>query len=154
MDNRYFPVFVPSAGKDVLVIGGGSIASRRVGSLLCFDFAVTVVSPAVTEKLAALAKAGKIRWIRDLYDKCYLENPYMVLACTDQREVNRQVGLDAKEKSILVSVCDCREECTFYFPAIAAGEEVTAGIAGTGADHSAVRRAAAKVREVIERKAY
>lgn len=154
MDNRYFPVFIPSAGREVLVVGGGSIASRRVGSLLCFDFAVTVVSPVVTEELKALAESGKIRWICGSYDERYMERPYMVLACTDQREVNRQVGLDAKKKDIFVSVCDCKEECTFYFPAVAAGEEVTAGVAGTGKDHGAVRRAAAKVREVIERKAY
>ena len=44
MENRVFPVFVPSDGKKVIVFGGGKIASRRVRSLMEFDFDVTVVS--------------------------------------------------------------------------------------------------------------
>lgn len=154
MKNRYFPLFVSSEGKEVLVIGGGKIAERRIGTLTEFDFQITVVSPALTEKLADLAETGRIVWIADSYDKKYMKDCFMVLVCTCDRKVNRRAGLDAKEKEIPVSVCDRKEECTFYFPAVAAGEEVTAGIAGTGNDHGAVRRAAAKVREIIKGKAY
>lgn len=154
MKNRYFPLFVSSFGKEILVIGGGKIAERRIDTLTEFDFQITVVSPVVTEKLESLAETGRIVWIMDYYDKKYMNDCFMALACTCNREVNRSVGLDAKERGIPVSVCDRKEECTFYFPAVAAGEEVTAGIVGTGKDHGAVRRAAAKVREIIKRKAY
>lgn len=154
MKNRFFPLFVSSEGKEVLVIGGGKIAERRIGTLMDFDFRVAVVSPELTEKLAALSKEGRINWISDFYDRSYMKDCFMVLACTCDREVNRRAGLDAKERGIPVSVCDRKEECTFYFPAVAAGEEVTAGIAGTGTDHGAVRRAAAEVRKIIKGKAY
>lgn len=154
MEHRFFPVFVPPEGKKVLVIGGGSIAERRIRTLMKFDFTVVCVSPSAVAEISELAEQGKLTYIRDNYDKKYLKDCYMVLACTDRRQVNRQAGLDAREKNMLVSVCDSREECNFYFPAIAAGEEVTAGIVGSGRDHHATRRAAAAVRKVIEGKAY
>ncbi|MCI5689129.1 bifunctional precorrin-2 dehydrogenase/sirohydrochlorin ferrochelatase [Anaerovoracaceae bacterium 42-11] len=154
MKNRYFPVFVPSEGKKVAVFGGGNIATRRVRTLLTFDFAVTVVAPDISAELKAMEEDGKVNLIAGSYEEAYLDGCYMVLACTDNRQVNKQIGADAKKRDILVSVCDNRAECTFYFPAVAAGEEVTAGICGSGRNHGATKRAAAKVREIIKGKAY
>jgi len=154
MENRYFPVFVPSAGKKAVVFGGGSIAARRVKTLAEFDFEVTVVSPKHLPEIAALAEGGRISLVEDVYRESYLKDCYMALACTDDRKINHKIGIDAKERGIQVTVCDNRQECTFYFPAVAVNEEVTAGICGSGDDHAATRKAAAKVREIIERKAY
>ncbi len=154
MQNRYFPIFVPSAEKTVVVIGGGNIASRRIRTLMEFDFQVTVAAPWVSDEVKALSEAGKLKWIEKPYEKQVIADAFMVLACTDDRETNRRIGLDAKAAGILVSVCDSRAECTFYFPAIAAGEEVTCGIVGSGKDHHVTRRAAKKVREIIKGKAY
>ena len=88
------------------------------------------------------------------YSSEQLAGCFMVLACTGDRAVNHKIGEDAKERGLFVSVCDNREECNFFFPAVEAGEEVTAGIAGTGENHGATKNAAAKVREIIEGKAY
>ncbi|MGC2872836.1 bifunctional precorrin-2 dehydrogenase/sirohydrochlorin ferrochelatase [Ihubacter sp. mB4P-1] len=154
MNNRYFPMFIPSAGKTALVAGGGKIASRRVESLLQFDFTIVVVSPTVNQQLKQLAEAGRVQWIRDTYHSSYLADADLATACTDDRAVNRQIGADARGRNIPVSVCDCKEECTFYFPAVAASDEVTCGIVGTGRDHRITKRAAAAIRELITRKAY
>ena len=147
-------MFVPSAGKTVLVAGGGKIASRRVESLLQFDFTVVVVSPAVRQKIERLVEAGNVRWIRDTYHVSYLADAALAVACTDDRAVNRQIGADARARNIPVSVCDCRQECTFYFPAVAVNDEVTCGMVGTGRDHRITKRAAAAVRKLITGKEY
>jgi siroheme synthase-like protein len=154
MKNRYFPVFVPSEGKKAVVFGGGNIATRRVKTLLEFDFEITVIAPEMTKALRNLTANDRLTLITDIYKEEYLHDCYMVLACTDNRQVNKQIGDAAKKQDILVSVCDNRAECTFYFPAVAAGEEVTAGICGSGLSHSVTKRAAAKVREIIKGKAY
>lgn len=154
MENRYFPVFVPSAGKKAVVFGGGSIAARRVKTLAEFDFEVNVVSPRHLSEIEKLAEAGAVTLTKDIYRETYLKDCYMALACTDDRQTNRQIGIDAKARGIQVTVCDNRAECTFYFPAVAVNEEVTAGICGSGEDHARTRKAAAKVREIIEGKAY
>lgn len=154
MENRVFPVFVPSDGKKVIIFGGGKIASRRVKSLMEFDFDVTVVSSSITEEIEKFADAGKLTYIDDRYAPTYIDDQFMVIACTDNREVNRSIGFIAKEQGCLVSVCDRLEECNFFFPAIAVNDEVTAGIVGSGKTHHITKRAAAEVRKIIEGKAY
>lgn len=154
MEHRYFPVFVPTEGRKVVVFGGGKIACRRVKTLMGFDFDVTVVAPEISEEIRTFGAAGRLRLVTDRYDPVYLEGCYMAVACTDQRQVNRVIGAAARARGCLVSVCDNREECNFYFPAVAANDEVTAGLAGDGSSHGVTRRAAAAVREIIERKAY
>ncbi len=154
MKDRYFPLFVPAKGRKVIVFGGGNIATRRVLTLKKFDFSVTVVSPEFTDTLETLGKDGEITCIRDTYKPSYIDGQFMAIACTDERKTNRDIGICAKERGCLVSVCDSREECSFYFPAIAAGEEVTAGIAGDGSSHRVTKKAAAAVRKIIEGKEY
>lgn len=154
MESKFFPIFVDSAKKNVVVFGGGNIATRRVKTLCEFDFDIKVVSPKLAEELQGLAESGRIKYVQEKYHERHIPRNYLVLACTDDRKVNQQIGEDARREKILVSVCDCKEECTFYFPAIAANEEVTAGIVGTGETHHLTKRVATKVREIIKGKAY
>lgn len=154
MENRVFPVFIPSGGKKVIVFGGGKIASRRIRTLMEFDFEVTVVSSSITEEIKSLGEDGRLTYLKARYSPELIDRQFMVLACTNDRETNRKIGLRSKEQGCLVSVCDSREECTFFFPAIAVNEEVTAAVAGGGKTHHITKRAASEVRKIIERKAY
>lgn len=142
-----FPLFVSLAGKAALVVGGGSIAARRVRVLLEFGAEVTVVSPSLCPQLEELAE--RIHWKRMRYDQ--IDQHYaLAVAATDERDVNRQVGEDAAARGIPVSVADRKEESTFWFPAIARTDGLVAGIISTGGDHAAVKQAAAAVRRALE----
>ena len=66
----------------------------------------------------------------------------LAVAATDDRAVNRAVGEEAKVQGIPVSVADCPEECTFFFPAVCTGENLVAGVIGRGDDHARTARAA------------
>lgn len=154
MENRNFPLFVPSDGRAVIVFGGGKIASRRVKSLMEFDFDVTVVSSSITEEIKGFVEDGRITWLKERYRAQHIHSQFMVLACTNDRETNRAIGEAAKGKNLLVSVCDSKEECNFFFPAIALNDEVTLGLVGSGKTHHITKRAAAEVRKIIEGKAY
>jgi len=77
-----------------------------------------------------------------------------VTACTSDRQVNQMIGENCREAGIPVSVCDAREESTFWFPAVAVNEEVTVGIVGSGETHDVTRKAASAVRKVIEERKY
>lgn len=147
--DRYFPLFIKSGDVRFLVVGGGKIALRRVNTLLKFDFSIRIVSPSLCTGLEKLAGSGKIEYIKDIYRKEYLSGCQLATACTDRRDVNREAGRDCREAGIPVSVCDCRDECTFYFPAIAACDDVVCGIAG-GEDHGKTRRIASEIREIVE----
>ena len=80
-----------------------------------FDFDVTVVSSSITEEIRDFADAGRLTYIEGRYRPSYIDDQFMVIACTDDREVNRSIGFIAKEHGCLVSVCDSKEECNFFF---------------------------------------
>ena len=155
MDRRYFPMFVDSDGLEVLVIGGGTIAERRVRTLLNFQFDITLVSPYITQELYEHYENDKIRWIKEKFDPETDMSPYaFILACTDDRRVNHLISEKADSAGKFVSVCDDQWESDMWFPAIAMNDELTIGIIGSGKQHGLVKRAAAGIRKLIEGKDY
>ena len=141
----HFPLFIDLNGADVAVIGGGAVAARRAAVLLRLGARVRVVSP----ELCPGFPEG-VEHICCRYRQCDLGDAVLAVAATDDREVNRRVGEDARARHIPVSVADCPEECTFYFPAVCEGKNVAAGVVSRGSDHRATARAAEKIRRVLE----
>lgn len=155
--HRYFPMFIDTKGQRVLVIGGGNVARRRVQTLAAFEFEITVIADAVTEEIRRLAESGAVTWIEERWpptDPNECRSADIILACTDDRQLNRQIGEFCRERGIPVNVCDAREESGFWFPAIALNDELTMGLVGSGEDHNAVRQAAAVLRQVIQERSY
>ena len=141
----HFPLFVDLTGQSCVIVGGGAVASRRAGVLARFGAKVTLIAPAWTEKTAG------VRWLSRPYRPGDLEGAFLAVAATDDRNVNRAVGEEARLRGIPVSVSDCREECTFFFPAVCEGGGVTAGIVSRGGeDHRRTARAAEAVRRILE----
>ncbi len=145
----HFPFFVYFSGCKALVVGGGKIASRRVMTLLRFALSVTVVAPRVEPELYRLAEEGRIQWEQRPFAPEDLEEASMAVAATNDREVNRQVGLLARHRRIPVSVADNREECTFFFPAVVPNGTTVVAMAGDGVNHTHVAHTAHKIREAL-----
>lgn len=145
-----FPIFINLRGVTVLLAGGGKVAARRAEKLLASGASVHVVSPELSPEMERLGERAGFHWTRDSYRRQYMDGATLAIAATDSRETNRQVGVDAKEQGILVSVADKKEECTFYFPAIARSEFLVAGIVSNNGDHTLVRKAAATLRREME----
>jgi hypothetical protein len=139
-----FPLFIDLTGKKVVLVGGGSISARRVGTLRLFGCDIVVISPELS------FQQDGIQWLSRAYQTGDLTGAALAIAATNDRAVNHQVGLDAKALHIPVSVADCEEECTFFFPAICAGDQVVAGVVSHGKDHHATARAAKAIRKVLE----
>ncbi len=138
-----FPMFVDLSGKTVVIVGGGTIAARRIATLRLFGCRVRVIAPELKIDL------GDFDWEPRPYRTGDLRGATLAIAATDSREVNRQVGLDAGALGIPVSVADCQEECTFFFPAICTGGEVIAGVVSQGKNHHATARAARALRRTL-----
>lgn len=151
---EHFPVFVSTSNKRVLVVGGGTIAERRIRALTKFMFDITVVSPEISGEVQEMVDDGRITYIKDKYSNTYLEDAALVTSCTNSRDVNHQVHIDCNERKIPASICDSVDECTWWFPAVAVSDELSMGLVGTGKSHGLVRRAAARLRDIVERKSY
>ncbi|MCL2601599.1 MAG: bifunctional precorrin-2 dehydrogenase/sirohydrochlorin ferrochelatase [Treponema sp.] len=158
---RFFPLFVDIRGKDVLVIGGGRIALRRVLSLLQFGCRIHIIAEklcgGLLEIVESLAGNGgifvELREFRS--GDCVAlgggqTQPFFVVAATNDSKVNHAAAVECREHNIPVSVADSKTASTFFFPALVIRDPIVAGITSSGKDHSAVRKTAAKIRKVIK----
>jgi len=100
---KYYPIFLNIIGKKCVVIGGGSVAWRKVRSLKEAGAMVTVVSP---EFCSELEKETEIEKIRQKYSEELLGGAVIVVASTDDQEVNKKVYYDAVNLGIPVNVVD------------------------------------------------
>jgi precorrin-2 dehydrogenase/sirohydrochlorin ferrochelatase len=102
-------------GRNVLVVGGGRIAFRKVKTLLPTGARITVVAPQIDPEFENLTSKGEARphtsnliAIKNRpYEPLDLRGIFMVFICTDQPAVNAQVSNDARARRILVNnACD------------------------------------------------
>ncbi|HYF48975.1 MAG TPA: bifunctional precorrin-2 dehydrogenase/sirohydrochlorin ferrochelatase [Planctomycetota bacterium] len=102
-----YPVFLELSGTPVLVVGGGEVALRKVGTLLECGAHVTVISPEIHADLAALVKrkAGSARVLRRKFRTSDLSRRWrMVVAATHHAEFNARIGAACRRKGIWVNV--------------------------------------------------
>lgn len=136
-----FPLFVPLAGRRVLVVGAGRIAARRVEVLRRFGAQVCVVAPENRAGLEDVTLRG--------FRADDLDGAALAVAAADDRAVNHQAAMLCRARGIPVSVADCAGESTFYFPAVCTGDGLTAGLVSTDGNHKKVRETAGKIRELL-----
>jgi len=147
----FFPMFVDMNGRDAVVVGGGNIAERRVKIMAGYGIKITVIAPEVTGYIERSALSRKINLLKREYQKGDIKTiaPFFVITATGKRSVNREVMLEADGLNIPVSVADNRDECSFYFPAIAKNENYTAALISNNGNHGGVKETARKIREMI-----
>ena len=115
-NSAFFPLFVDISEKKIVVIGGGAIATRRVKTLLPFEPQIVVVAPEVTEELEELEKEEKITIFHRKYQREDIYDAWMVLAATNDSELNNGIYSVAKCLGALVNVASNQGKCDFHFP--------------------------------------
>ncbi len=126
--------------KKCVVIGGGNIALRKVKGLLEADAQTVVISPDLCHKLDEYTKNNEIKVIKREYHSNDLDNAFLVIAATDNPDVNQQVWEDACAKNILVNVVDNPEFCNFIAPAVVRRGPLAISITSGGNSPSLSRR--------------
>ncbi len=143
---KTYPIFANLTDKPCLVVGGGSVGERKVQDLRLAGARVTVVSPRVTPALAELAEAGEIRHLLEDFRPDHADGMALVMAATDDPEVNARVSAAAQARSIWVNVADAPELCTFIVPAQVRRGDLTLAISTGGASPALAR----KLREELQ----
>ena len=136
-----FPLFISLVNKNVLIVGAGKISKRRFEILKRFGANITVIA---TENRADIENV-----IIKSYSENDLNDMALVIAATDDRATNHKIYLDCNKRNILVSVADCFEESTFFFPAICQNDILTAGLVSNGKNHTAVSAMAREIRNLL-----
>lgn len=146
---RYFPLFIDLENKRVTVIGGGTIAARRIKTLLQFGCRIKVVAVDAADSIKGYANQGLIEWEQRPCRESDCEGNALILAATDDRQLNHQIFLAARERGILVNTCDRKEECDFYFPGIVTDGDTVIGITCNGRNHKLARETREKIAALI-----
>ena len=156
MEKKYFPIFIDISENDIVVIGGGVIATRRVKTLTEFCKHITVVAPEITPLLQELVQQEKITWRKEAYHKEVIWDADMVFAATNQPEVNQKIKKDCLRikletgKRILFNAIDSKESCDFYFPAVAQTKEVVVGINSSGQNPKITKQIRKQIESLLE----
>jgi|GEM_PF-57346 len=121
-----YPVNLDLAGRAVLVVGGGNVATQKIQAMLAAGAHVTVVAPDIDERILARAAmnvaddvTGRLATLRRPYDIDDLEGVWLALACTDDADVNRQVFLDGQKRRVWVNSADDPTNCAWTLPSVA-----------------------------------
>jgi len=133
-----------------LVVGGGDIGLEKVEGLLACDADVTLLAPIAHPELEDLAGEGSIRWEKREYGGAEdLEGVFMVIAATDDTDVNIAVFDDAEKRAMLVNVVDVPPLCNFILPAIVRSGPLAIAISTAGASPALAKRMKRQVSELF-----
>ncbi|WP_299108927.1 bifunctional precorrin-2 dehydrogenase/sirohydrochlorin ferrochelatase [uncultured Tenacibaculum sp.] len=149
--NNLYPIFLKTKELEVLIVGGGYVAEEKLSFLLKSspDAKVTMVAPFYREETIAVAKTGNTTMLNGIYDKDYLEGKHIVIATTDNPEVNMQVYHDCRAQHKLVNVADNPPYCDFYMGGIVTKGNVKVAISTNGKSPTTAKRLRQFFEEVI-----
>jgi precorrin-2 dehydrogenase/sirohydrochlorin ferrochelatase len=142
----YYPVLIHIEGKKVIVVGGGTVAERKIERLLDYGAVVRVVSRDLTPQLRKYSEKGIIGFHGQEFNEACLEDAFMVIAATDDPILNHQVSEKAKERGLLVNAVDQPSDCNFIVPSILRRGDLQIAVSTSGKSPALAK----KVREALE----
>ena len=145
----YYPVFLDLRGRSCLVVGGGRIAHGKIVGLLRAGAVVRVVAPRVVDPIEQLAARGELTIVARPYASEDMRGFQIVVAATDQQEVNRRVSADGLQAGVLVNVVDAPELSQFIAPAVLERGELQVAVSTSGASPAFAVFVRDRVAEVI-----
>ena len=149
LETPFYIACLKLTGRRCVVVGGGEIGLEKVDGLLACDGDVTLIAPEAVAELQALAREGSIRWERREYDPSDLDRAFLVIASTNDTDVNIRVYEDAEARAMLVNVVDVPPLCNFILPAILRTGPLAIAISTAGASPALAKRMKAEVAELF-----
>ena len=141
----FFPMMIDIKDKNILIIGGGHVASRRARTLLKCGAKVKAVSKNFIQEFPE--EAEKI--IREFNSDDINENFEFIIAATDNREINNLVYKISKQKNISVNVCDNKNECDFFFPSLINYENIAVSVCSAGLSTKITKKISDRLRKIL-----
>jgi len=125
---KYLPVTLDISYKDILIIGGGRIATQKLSTLSMFTDKITILAIEICEDIQQTG----FKQITKEYQPNDLNQYSIVYACTNNRTLNAYIKSDATKRGLLVNVVDDPELCDFISPAVFKKEYLTVAVSSSG----------------------
>ena len=113
-----FPAFLKLDGRQVIVVGGGTLAASKIPGLLQANARVRVISPEIHDELVGWHRLQKIEWHKKEFSADDLQCAFLVIAATSLADVNAAVYQEADRRGILCNAVDDIRNCHFYYGAL------------------------------------
>ena len=152
MANKFFPVSIDLNNKNVLVIGAGKIALRKIATLLNYNCNIIVITKEVLEeKFLELEKNNKIKIFKNQeFKEKFLENIFLVITATDNEILNKEISQLCMSKNILVNNVTSKDDMNVRFMSIYEKDDIQIAISANGNPKKAVE-IKNKIKDIFEK---
>ena len=128
----YLPLFADLRQRPVLVVGGGDVAARKILLLQRAGAKVRVVARRLCPELQQRVDSASIQWLGEIFSVGMLDGVFLVIAATNDAELNAEVSAAADRRQILANVVDDQPQCSFIFPSIVDRSPIVVAISSGG----------------------
>ncbi len=125
----YFPFYIDIEDKSCVVIGGGTVALRKIEKLLPFKPVITVIAPEICDEINNISD---IKICKRKFEDKDIDNAFMVISATDDNSLNAYIFELCRMKNIMINTVDDKDKCGFIFPALVKRDNITVGISTSG----------------------
>ena len=146
---KYFPVFLDGSKINPMVIGGGDVAARKIELLLKTTTRITVLSEQFSESVERLIISNQLTKLSQSYQPGLLEGKNLVIAATDNSDVNAAIYQEANTLGILINVVDQPQLCTYITPAIIDRSPMIIALSSSGSAPILVRMLREQIEKVL-----
>ena len=153
--NELYPIFLKVHQLNVLIVGGGNVALEKLTFLLKSspNANVIMVAPYFKKEVRDMAAEHAVELVLRSYHVTFLDNKHLVIATTNNHEVNLKVYGDCNEKHLLVNVADTPKLCDFYLGGIVTKGDIKIAISTNGKSPTMAKRLRQFFEEVIPEEA-
>ena len=140
MANKFFPVSIDLNNKNILVIGAGKIALRKVETLMSYNCNILVITKDILEeKFLELEKSNKIKILKNQeFEEKFLQDIFLVIATTDNEVLNKNISQLCINKNILVNNITSKDDMNVRFASIYEKDDIQIAISANGNPKKAV----------------
>lgn len=152
MANKFFPVSIDLNNKNILVIGAGKIALRKVETLMSYNCNILVITKDILEeKFLELEKNNKIKILKNQeFEEKFLKKIFLVIAATDNEVLNKNISQLCINKNILVNNITSKDDMNVRFASIYEKDDVQIAISANGNPKKAVE-IKNKIKNILEK---
>ncbi|MCF6213991.1 MAG: bifunctional precorrin-2 dehydrogenase/sirohydrochlorin ferrochelatase [Flavobacteriaceae bacterium] len=140
--NKLYPIFLKASQLNILIVGGGKVALEKLRFLLKSSPNANVLLAAISfdENILKMAESHSVSLVKTPYSKAALKNKQIVIAATNNTQINKQIYRDAKAENILINVADTPDLCDFYLGGIVTKGQVKIAISTNGKSPTLAKR--------------
>jgi uroporphyrin-III C-methyltransferase / precorrin-2 dehydrogenase / sirohydrochlorin ferrochelatase len=134
------PIFLKLEGRHCLLVGAGTVALEKIGSLLKTGLKLRVVAPQARAEIRTLAAEGRLEWVQRAFEPADIDGNFIVIAATDVPEVNAAVYREAVARNIPCNSVDDIPNCDFFFGSVVSRGDLQIAISTAGESPAVAQR--------------